>query len=96
MYHLEHPVHLLTSLTLHGHVTGFFMGKLQDFSESHNFPVKNSVKMIIYGKGAIIRGGVLICIFHRSLSNQGEVIYGPSHSKDGHQNSRDCPLLQKT
>ena len=71
------------------------MEKLQDFSESHNFPVKNHVKWLYMVKGLSFKG-VLICIQRRSLSNPGEGIYGPSHAKDGYQNSRDCPLLQET
>ena len=84
------------------------MGQLQDFSESRNFTVKKSHKMTIYGRGAIIRGGGLICILHRVASNviliqicdckyrlMLQLIYHCDHSAmcDGHRKTRTQLLM---
>ena len=57
---LKHLVHSLAPLTLYGYVTGFFTGKLQDLSESSNFPIKNPVTGV----------GGLVCILHRYYSHR--------------------------
>ena len=58
VYHVETPRPFISPLTLFGHVTGFFMGKLQDFSESCSFPKKNPVKWPYMVRGLLFtRGG---------------------------------------
>ena len=44
VYDAETPRPFLAPLTLYGHVTGCFIGKLKDFSESLNFLINNPIK----------------------------------------------------
>ena len=40
VYHVETPLPFSSPISFYSHVTGFFMGNLQDFSESLNFSFK--------------------------------------------------------
>ena len=59
VYHVETPRPFMSPppQTLFGHVTELFTGTFQDFSESCDFPIKNPIKVTIYGKGVISQGG---------------------------------------
>ena len=67
--------------TLFSHVTGFFMGKLQDFSELHNFPVKNPIKLSYIWQGGLSFTG-----------EEGELIYSYILHETIYGNFKTFPL----